>query len=67
MPPKTPALKGTDLIKKDAMKVFGNYFVPEMRTVCALLELNDVLYSSESIDIFTEMGMKEYGGLNPTE
>jgi hypothetical protein len=44
MPPKSPAIKGNDLIKKDAIKVFGNFFVPEMRTVCALLELNEIPY-----------------------
>ncbi len=56
MKPKAPAIKSSDLIKKDAIKVYGNFFVPEMRTVCALLELNEVLHTSENMDIFSESG-----------
>lgn len=48
-------------------KVFGNFFAPEMRTVCALLDLNEIQYQSETIDIFTESGRKDYLGFNPSE
>ena len=46
MPPKSPnMLKGPIPGQKEVtLKVFGNYFVPEMRTVCALLELNEIQY-----------------------
>lgn len=55
---KSPAmLKGPVPSQKDPqLKVFGNFFVPEMRTVCALLELNEVQYQCETIDIFTREG-----------
>lgn len=53
MPPKSPALKGAPPVKEPALKVFGNYFVPEMRTVCALLELNEIAYQADVIDIFS--------------
>jgi len=52
--------------KKDQMKVFGNYFVPEMRTVCALLDLNEITYQCETIDIFNELGQRDYIGFNPS-
>ena len=38
-----------------------------MRTVCALLDLNDISYMCETYDIFTETGRKDYLGLNPAE
>jgi len=38
-----------------------------MRTVCALLDLNEVPYSCDTIDIFSEQGQKEYLGFNPSE
>lgn len=38
----TPLKGGPDAIKKPTTKVLGNYFCPEMRTVCALLELNEI-------------------------
>ena len=63
MPPKalaSPPKKGQDL-----MRVYGNYFIPEMRTACALLELNEVPYSADNIDIFSHEGRTEYLSLNP--
>jgi hypothetical protein len=45
--------------------VFGNYFFPEMRTTCILLELNEINFSAENMDVFTETGRKEYISLNP--
>jgi hypothetical protein len=69
MPPKamTP-IKGDPNSKKiPPTKVIGNFFSPEMRTVCALLELNDIPYSAESIEIFSESGRKDYLGINPAE
>lgn len=66
MPPKSPAAS-RDAQKKDQMKVFGNFFVPEMRTVCALLDLNEIPYQQDTIDIFTESGQREYLGFNPSE
>jgi glutathione S-transferase len=41
--------------------------MPEMRTLCALLELNEIPYSTENIDIFTDVGKKDYFSLNPGE
>lgn len=49
------------------LKVFGNYFVPEMRTTCALLDLNEVTYTAEDLDIFSQHGRNEYLKLNPGE
>lgn len=49
------------------LKVFGNFFCPEMRTVCALLELNDIEFDLEEMDIFTQKGQAEYLGFNPSE
>ena len=56
MSSKPATNKTNDPNKKDALKVYGNFFIPEMRTVCALLDLNEVPYSHESYDIFTEAG-----------
>jgi len=43
MPPKQAAgAKAPE--KKEVLKVFGNYFVPEMRTVINLLDLNEIPY-----------------------
>jgi glutathione S-transferase len=53
--------------KKPTTKVLGNFFCPEMRTVCALLELNDIQYAHENIEIFSESGRKDYLGLNPAD
>lgn len=49
------------------MKVFGNYFMPEMRTLCILLDLNEIAYSTENVDIFIDSGRKDYFSLNPGE
>lgn len=49
------------------MKVFGNFFIPEMRTLCILLDLNEIPYSTENIDIFSDAGRKDYFSLNPGE
>lgn len=38
-----------------------------MRTVCALLELNEIQYNCENIEIFSESGKKDYLGLNPAD
>lgn len=68
MPPKQ--LKGPVPGQKEqqvTLKVFGNYFVPEMRTVCSLLELNEINYNCETIDIFTKEGREEYQGFNPSQ
>lgn len=45
----------------------GNYFCPEMRTVISLLELNGIPHSVSTYDIFSELGRKEYLGINPSE
>ncbi|CDW83806.1 glutathione s-transferase [Stylonychia lemnae] len=66
MPPKQ--LKGAPPVKQEVtLKVFGNYFVPEMRTVCALLELNEIPYQCETINIFSKEGREEYQGFNPSQ
>jgi hypothetical protein len=61
MPPKA-ALKGPvpGQPAQPALKVFGNFFIPEMRTVCALLDLNEVPYQCDTIDIFSKEGREEY-------
>jgi hypothetical protein len=38
-----------------------------MRTVCALLDLNEIQYTTDIFDIFSESGRKDYLGLNPSE
>lgn len=38
-----------------------------MRTLCALLDLNEIAYSVENMDVFTESGRASYGSLNPGE
>ena len=38
-----------------------------MRTVCALLDLNEVEYQTDTIDIFTKEGRKEYQSFNPSQ
>ena len=66
---KSPGLlKGPVPTQKDIqLKVFGNFFVPEMRTVCALLDLNEVQYQTDTIDIFTKEGRQEYQSFNPSQ
>eukprot|EP00347_Sterkiella_histriomuscorum_P018704 403344494 len=49
------------------MKVYGNYFVPEVRTVCALLELNEIPYQFDAVDIFSQDSMDYYLGFNPSQ
>jgi len=44
----------------------GNWFVPEMRTVCALLELNEIPYQCDIMDIFSDDGRQDYKGFNPS-
>ena len=66
MPPKSPQLKGPVPQKEPSLTVFGNFFVPEMRTVCALLDLNEVQYQQDIIDIFSEEGREKYIGFNPS-
>ena len=65
MPPKVqaPIKQGANM----SLKVIGNYFSPEMRTVCALLDLNQVSYTAEQVDIFSDSGRRDYAGLNPAD
>ena len=67
MPPKTTPTATPAAKPQPAMKVFGNYFMPEMRTLCVLLDLNEIPYSTENIDIFNDAGRKDYFSLNPGE
>lgn len=67
MPPKTPIPAKNAPQKEPTLKVFGNFFAPEMRTVCALLELNGIPYTQDTIDIFTKEGQLEYLGFNPSQ
>ncbi len=54
---KSSMLKGPVPSQTESqLKVFGNFFVPEMRTVCALLDLNEIPYGCDTIDIFTREG-----------
>ena len=66
MPPKsTSPTKAAAPIP--TLKVFGSFFAPEMRTVCALLDLNEIPYTCDTIDLFTRAGQLEYQGYNPGE
>jgi glutathione S-transferase len=65
MPPKA-MLKG-QIPSEVVLKVIGNQFVPEMRTVCALLDLNEIPYQCEIIDIFSNDGRQDYKGFNPSQ
>lgn len=38
-----------------------------MRTLCILLDLNEIPYTTENIDIFSDAGRKDYFSLNPGE
>jgi len=64
MPPKA-MLKGA-VPTEVVLKVMGNWFVPEMRTVCALLELNEIPYECQIMDIFSDDGRQDYRGFNPS-
>ena len=64
---KSSMLKGPAPTQKETqLKVFGSFFYPEMRTVCALLDLNEIPYDCDTIDIFTREGRQEYTGFNPS-
>lgn len=62
MPPKRNQSSQRPIL---GLRVFGNYFIPEMRTVCALLELNEVPFTPENLDIFSKSGRQDYLNLNP--
>ena len=51
-----------------AAKVFGTQFLPEVRTVCNLLDLAGKSYIEDnSFDVFTETGQKEFAAFNPAQ
>lgn len=49
MPPK----KVPAPVPAPKLKVLGSFYAPEMRTVCALLELNEIEFDLDEMDIFT--------------
>lgn len=66
MPPKAQ-LKGQPPTSEPSLKIFGSFFIPEMRTMCALLELNEITFQQDTIDILSKEGRAEYLGFNPSD
>ena len=51
-----------------AAKVFGTWFLPEVRAVCNLFDLSGKNYIEDtSFDVFTESGQKEFAAFNPAQ
>lgn len=51
MPPKPQDGPQQDAGDK-TLQVFGCMFMPQMRTLCAVLDLNDIKYTHNDINIF---------------
>ena len=51
MPPKKSKAKVAEPVK-NTLTVSGCLFMPQLRTVCALLDLNKLKYSFEDTNIF---------------
>ena len=66
MATKTPQPRKPANHKDQHMKVFGSFFCPEMRSVCAILDLNEIPYTYDTINIFSKEGQFEYQGFNPS-
>ena len=48
-------------------KVFGSWFLPEVRSICNLFDLSGKKYTSDnSFDYFTEQGQKDFMAFNPS-
>ena len=68
MPPKA-ALKGQPPAPEPSLKIFGSFFLSEMRTMYAILELNEIPYSlapMDDMDVLTKEGNAKYLGFNPS-
>lgn len=52
---------------KPNLNVFGNYFFPETRSIVCLLELNDIPFNFQHIDMFTKEGRADYLSINPAD
>ena len=48
-----------------ALKVIGCHFLPEMRTVSAFLQLSDINFTVDVVDLLTSSGQSTYSGYNP--
>ena len=49
-------------------KIFGSWFLPEVRAICNLFDLSGKKYVEDnSFDVFTEIGQKEYVAFNPSQ
>ena len=67
MPPK--GLKGPPPAAEPTLKIFGSFFLSEMRTMYAMLELNEIPYSMapmDDMDVLTKEGHAKYLGFNPS-
>jgi glutathione S-transferase len=54
------------ILVEPTLKVIGSYFLPEVRTLCLLLDINGVTYTfKETTDVFSTEGQTEYSKLNP--
>ena len=48
-------------------KIFGSWFLPEVRAICNLFDLSHRDYIEDnSFDVFTENGHKEFVAFNPS-
>ena len=67
MPPKA-ALRGAPP-PDSQLRLFGSFFLSEMRTMYAILELNEIPYQlapMDDMDIFSKEGNAKYLGFNPS-